>query len=64
MESLHEEKIRCPYCNESIVVLIDPQDMDQQYIEDCQVCCRPINFAVSMDFVGDVSVNVSEENES
>ena len=64
MEYLHEEKIRCPYCNESLVVLIDPQDMGQEYIEDCQVCCRPINFHVSTDFVGDVSVVVSGENET
>ena len=64
MEQLHEEKIRCPYCNQSIVVLIDPQDMGQQYIEDCQVCCKPINFSVSTGFDGDLLVYVSGENET
>jgi transcription elongation factor Elf1 len=64
MEQLHEERISCPYCNEPMVVLIDPQDRGQEYIEDCQVCCRPINFAVSTGFSGELSVCVSAENET
>lgn len=44
MSFLDEQEIGCPYCGERITVLIDPTDSDQQYIEDCQVCCRPIDF--------------------
>ena len=49
MAFLEERTISCPYCGESIEVLIEPveeaQDEDAaQYIEDCQVCCRPIHF--------------------
>jgi hypothetical protein len=47
-----------------MVVLIDPQEMGQQYIEDCQICCRPINFFVSTGFDGDLSIQVSGENET
>ena len=47
MGALIEQPISCPYCGENIVVLIEPQDFTQQYIEDCQVCCRPIHFTVS-----------------
>ncbi len=32
----------CPYCGERISVLIDTSVDSQQYIEDCEVCCRPI----------------------
>jgi hypothetical protein len=32
----------CPYCGERISVLIDNSEESQQYIEDCEVCCRPI----------------------
>ena len=44
-----EESIGCPFCGESISVLLDLSAGDQSYIEDCQVCCRPmqISFAVS-----------------
>ncbi len=61
--SLGEQTISCPYCGESIEVLIDPQDAGQQYIEDCQVCCRPITFNITADATGEVSVSVYHEND-
>ena len=38
----------CPYCGENISMLIDLNFNNQFYIEDCEVCCRPIeiNFTV------------------
>ena len=56
--NLIEHKVHCPYCAESIVVLIDNTIESQQYIEDCQVCCRPILFDVSTSFDGEIDVTV------
>lgn len=64
MNQLIETSIGCPYCGEVIEVLIDSTDVEEQYIEDCQVCCRPINFSIFKDINGDVSVNVSSEDEA
>ncbi|MDP4652194.1 MAG: CPXCG motif-containing cysteine-rich protein [Haliea sp.] len=64
MNSLDQQSVDCPYCGEPIEVLIDHEEAGQQYIEDCQVCCRPITFSVSMDTDGDVSVAVYSEDES
>ncbi len=64
MGFLHEELISCPYCGESITILIDPEDTGQEYIEDCQVCCRPINFSVSSEAEEDPVVLVRAENDS
>ena len=68
MAFLEECTISCPYCGESIDVLIEPieetQDEDAaQYIEDCQVCCRPIQFKITTDFSGASNLEVSHENE-
>ena len=41
---LRSRSIDCPYCGEPIVVEIESTDEAQRYIEDCQVCCRPIEF--------------------
>ncbi len=41
MEEL-EKQFVCPYCNQSITMLIDLSVDSQTYIEDCEVCCRPI----------------------
>jgi len=40
-------EVSCPYCLESFTVFIDLSQGDSTYIEDCQVCCQPIQFALS-----------------
>ena len=60
---LLERDIYCPYCGELQTVLIDTLEEEQTYIEDCQVCCRPIDFIVSVDNQGDVVVEIRHENE-
>ena len=36
------ETITCPYCWEAIEITLDLSVDEQQQIEDCSVCCRPI----------------------
>ena len=64
MNLLNNEIIHCPYCGERIEVLIDASELPQSYIEDCQVCCRPINFQLDDDMMGGYYLSVSHENES
>ncbi len=64
MNQLIEKSIDCPYCGEGINVLIDSSDLEQQYIEDCQVCCKPINFLVSESINGELAVSVHSEDEA
>ena len=58
-----EQSIGCPYCGETISILVDDSLPEQSYIEDCQVCCRPILMHVGVDVDGEVSVSVQAENE-
>ena len=62
MSALTEKPLGCPYCGETITVLLDDSLPEQEYVEDCQVCCRPIVLNVSVDSVGDVAVTASVEN--
>ena len=39
---MEEHFFQCPYCWEEISMLLEPSNLEQQYIEDCEVCCRPI----------------------
>ncbi len=43
------QTVRCPYCGERLEVFIDRSVRRQEYIEDCQVCCRPIILTVTLD---------------
>jgi len=57
----------CPYCGEPIDLLIDASVPSQRYIEDCQVCCRPISLSVEIDEddpEGNIRVRASGENEA
>ena len=36
-----EHFFQCPYCWEEVSMLLDPSQ-NQTYIEDCEVCCNPI----------------------
>ena len=61
---LPSAEIQCPYCGESIEVVIDDSAGDQRYIEDCQVCCRPISIAVTVDADGILAIGASAENDA
>ena len=37
-----EHFFECPYCWEQISMLLDPSIAEQKYIEDCEICCNPI----------------------
>ena len=63
MPELTEQPISCPYCGETITILVDGSLPEQQYVEDCQVCCRPIVLNVSVDSDGDAVVVATAENE-
>ncbi len=41
-----EHMFECPYCGARISMLIDLSVEEQKYIEDCEVCCNPIEVAV------------------
>ena len=53
----------CPYCGEPIQLLVDCSIPQQEYIEDCQVCCRPIQVVALVDEEGIPAVNVRAEND-
>ena len=62
MDLLQTRAISCPYCGETIEIIVDCSIQDQDYIEDCQVCCRPINLHI--EIMGDnIEIHVSNENE-
>ena len=50
---LETATIRCPYCGEGYETVVDLSAGSQRYIEDCAVCCRPI----------EVTLKVSDEGE-
>jgi hypothetical protein len=46
MSGLETVAVGCPYCGEPIELLVDAADAEQQYVEDCEVCCNPMEVRV------------------
>lgn len=62
MDFLQTHNLDCPYCGEGIQVVVDCSVPEQEYIEDCQVCCRPINLYINVEGEN-VQLHATHENE-
>lgn len=40
--------VQCPYCGEPFETVVDTSSGSTSYIEDCQVCCQPIEFRLEV----------------
>ncbi len=56
---MYEHFFQCPYCWEEISMLLDPSVSFQTYVEDCEVCCNPIEISAgfSNQELGQFEVN-------
>jgi hypothetical protein len=60
-----EAEVRCPYCGEINDITLDPgSGTEQEYTEDCQVCCRPWRVRVRFDPHGEAEVTAEQEDET
>lgn len=57
-----ESSYVCPACGEEIVVPVDPTaGGDQEYVEDCPVCCSPVVLRVRIERGGGVAIDARPE---
>lgn len=43
---MEEHFFQCPYCWKNISMLLDSSVSEQTFIEDCEICCNPIEVKV------------------
>ena len=46
---MFEHHFQCPYCWEDISMLLDPSVRQQTYVEDCEVCCNPLQIQLEIE---------------
>lgn len=63
MDPQQTVQIQCPYCGESLEVLVDCSAGTQRYIEDCQVCCRPMEIHATVTSDGRAMVDARREDD-
>lgn len=58
-------QVWCPYCGESVELILDPGGGPaQEYVEDCEVCCRPWHVRVRFERDGRPSVSLTTLDEA
>ncbi len=56
--------IHCPYCGEAFESQADTSAGSQHYVEDCAVCCRPIEVRLTVGDDGElVGVDTSTDRD-
>jgi hypothetical protein len=60
IETVH---FSCPWCGKPAETAVDCTGGDQEYVEDCWSCCRPMVIRVALDSDGELCVLVSAEGE-
>jgi hypothetical protein len=50
--SMQFHLVECPYCGESFETPVDTSSGSARYVEDCQICCQPIEFSLKVDHAG------------
>ncbi len=59
-----EATVICPYCSAPVEISLDPgSGSNQEYVEDCEVCCQPWSVEVRYDSNGVAAVSVNALDE-
>lgn len=58
MDTLAEQRITCPHCWKTNSILLELSIPEQVLIEDCQVCCHPLQLRFGRDADGEVWIEV------
>lgn len=57
-------EITCPYCGERIWMEAEAADgAVQEFVVDCEVCCRPIRYRCRFDEEGNLSIDARRGDE-
>lgn len=63
MELVTAYEFTCPYCDATIIMQLELLYGEQQYIEDCEVCCQPIAIHYTVSESYEISYfSASQEN--
>ncbi|MDG1714579.1 CPXCG motif-containing cysteine-rich protein [Lacinutrix sp.] len=60
---MYEHFFQCPYCWETISMLLDSSVREQSYVEDCEVCCNPMQLTPvfeASELVGFEAINIEQ----
>jgi len=61
MNPIESLEARCPWCSEAISLAVECIEPEQEYVEDCPVCCSPMLVKVCIPGSGPPEIDVERE---
>ena len=56
-------EVSCPYCGEPSIISVGVEEEDEEFVQDCPVCCRPWKVRIRLRRDGSADVSVAAEGE-
>jgi uncharacterized Zn finger protein len=56
-------EVLCPYCGEPSAIAVGLEEEDEEFVQDCPVCCRPWKVRIKVRRDGSVDVSVAGEGD-
>ena len=55
---MEEQEVICPYCGVRVELSEDEinDNINQEFIADCEVCCSPIEFKITKSLEGEINI--------
>lgn len=63
MNPLESRRLDCPYCGADNAIDIDAVIGTQDYVEDCVVCCQPMQVHIVIDSEGKLETVVVQRQD-
>lgn len=64
MHATIHKLVTCPNCGEAITLMINYEDIENAYTEDCQVCCKPMIVVPFINPQNELDAYVSRDGDS
>ena len=56
-----ETTVMCPFCGEETAISVDEEGGRQRFVQDCDVCCHPMEVVARVSADGEVEVDVQRD---
>jgi len=61
MDLIAQTEISCPHCGQTFPLEVDTSVAEQIFVEDCNICCRPMTLAIRSEPGKILNVTISDE---
>ncbi|WP_341503880.1 CPXCG motif-containing cysteine-rich protein [Gallaecimonas sp. GXIMD4217] len=63
MDDIKRFRVECPNCGSHVFITVEPDDVGQDFVEECAACCCSMHIQVTEELDGEVVLQLDGEDE-